>query len=201
MKKTGTQPPVGLATKATATLVLALVLSLLTAGGQATAAASSCTTSAPSGAYSVTVCIDQPADGAAVSGDVPVQVTVTTTGASPGIQRLRAHLDDAYLLTDFAPPYTFLIPSAKFVDGAKTFEAEALMRDGFTSDRAGVSVTFQNGNSSPPPPGSGFSATQGRPAGAGEPFVVAATGDGASGESGSGLVTDLIASWNPNLFL
>ena len=165
------------------------------------AAGSTCSTSAPSGAaYTVTLCMTGPGDGAALTGDSTVSATVSVSGTSPGVRSLVFYLDGTYLLTDYQSSYVFTLPSAKWVDGAHDIAVEAVMRDSFITQRASVSVSFSNGVASPPVNNNQFQPTSGRPAG-GSPFVVVATGDGASGETYAGRVSDMITSLDPNLFL
>jgi uncharacterized repeat protein (TIGR01451 family) len=182
-------------------LVAALLAPLIVLGTAGVSHAANCPTSGPAdGSYTVTLCFDNPADGSTASGAVPVTVTPTFGGTSPGIQRMRFYLDGAYLLTDYEAPYTFSLPSDSFVDGLRTLEVEALMRDGFVTQRASISLTFQNGVTTPPPPRTGFSPTSGTSPPPGRPLILAATGDGAGGQQAAADVTSLIASWNPNLF-
>ncbi len=184
--------------------VLSLVLGMAMAAGLAgtsSAVGPSCQASSPAGnAYSVRVCLTV-GSGTVLSGDATVTATVTISGASPGIRKLEFSSDGQYLLTDFEAPYTFFIPTASWIDGSHTVGVEALLRDGRSGFSPTVAVTFQNGTSGPPPPASGFQPTTGRPALPGEPFTVAITGDGASGQKQSDAVVDLIASQDPNLFL
>jgi chitodextrinase len=166
--------------------------------GRAHAAA--CQTSGPTGgSYTVSVCLTAPADGATVGLDTTVSATVTVTGTGPGVQRMIFYLDGAYLLTDYQAPYTFTLPTAKFVDGMRTLEVEALMRDTFRTDRASINLLFGNGVTTPPTNTNTRGATLGT--GGGGPVVVAAVGDGAGGETSETNVTNVIAGWNPNLFL
>ena len=102
-------------------LSLALILALL--GGLALAPmrvrAAGCTTSGPaSGAYTITLCMTNPADGATVTGVQPVTATVTLSGSLPSLQWLAFYLDGQNLLSDYVSPYTFNLPSDRFVDGA-----------------------------------------------------------------------------------
>jgi len=181
---------------------------LIGQGGRAQAAGTTCkTTAGGSGAavYSVTVCIEAPADGAALSGPAAVSGTVAATGQSPGVQRLVFSLDGQYLLTDYQADgtgrYTFTLRTQRFVDGAHTLSAQALMRDGLTTDGAAIGVTFGNGVTQPPVNGNTFTPAPGTQPAAGAPFVLAAAGDGAGGETSETNVVNLIGSWNPNLFL
>ncbi|MEK6275748.1 MAG: Ig-like domain-containing protein [Actinomycetota bacterium] len=184
--------------------VLAMAVAVSIAS-TARATGSVCSTSGPaSGAYAATVCITNPADGASLTGAMPVSVTVSVTGTNPGIRSLAFYLpgealDD--LLVDFASPYEFTLPTTKWVDGARTIQVEAEMRDGFVSQRAEVGVTFDNGITEPPVNGNTFTPSLGTTPSPGEPFVLATTGDGAGGEPSADAVNDLAASWNPNLFL
>jgi hypothetical protein len=169
---------------------------------QVQAQASGCIIGSPgSGAYSATLCITSPTDGSTLSGDVTVTATVSVTGTNPGVQRMVFYLNGDYLLTDYQSPYTFLLPTRSWVDGSYTISVSALMRDAFTTPEATISVTFDNGISTPPVNTNQFHPTSGIPPANGAPFVVVATGDGASGEINAGKVVDLIASINPNLFL
>ena len=161
-----------------------------------------CITSSPSSAaYSVTLCLTAPSDGDTFTGDGTVSATLDVTGISPGVRRVVFYLNGAYLLTDFTDPYTFLLPSSKWADGTYTLSVEALMQDNFTTKQASLSVGFDNGNASTPVNDKQFQPATGRPATSGQPFVVAVTGNGASGESTSTDVVNLIASQNPNLLL
>jgi hypothetical protein len=165
-------------------------------------AAASCTSSAPaSAAYTVTVCFSSPTDASSLSGDTTVSATTSVTGTNPGVQRLVYYLDGAYLLTDYSSPFQFTLPTANWVDGAHTLAVEADMRDDFVSSQAAVQVDFVNGVSTPPSNSNSFTPTGGTLPGNGSPLVLAAVGDGASGEANAAKVTSMIASWNPNLFL
>src|SRR5215210_5477680 len=75
------------------------------------------------------------------------------------------------------------------------------MRDGFDSERAMADVTFSNGVTTPPVNHKTFMPATGTLPPAGQPFILAATGDGAGGETGVALVVDMIDSWHPNMFL
>jgi chitodextrinase len=161
-----------------------------------------CTSSSPSsGAYTVTVCITSPTAGSTVSGNVATTATATVTGTNPGVQRMVFNLNGTYLLTDYQSSYTFSLPTTKWVDGSYTLSASALMRDAFTTAQATITVNFNNGISSPPVNTNQFQPSAGIPPANGAPFVVVASGDGASGETNATNVTNLIASINPNLFL
>jgi chitodextrinase len=168
--------------------------------GQARAAV--CQSSGPAGgAYTVQVCFTAPADGSSATGDQTVTATATVTGTSTGIRRMTFYINGGYLLTDYQAPYTFVIPTTKFVDGSYTVEVEAWMRDGFISDRASVGMNFANGITTPPTNGNQWTPTPGTDPPPGRPLVVGAAGDGAGGEQSETDVTNLMASWNPNLML
>jgi calcineurin-like phosphoesterase family protein/Big-like domain-containing protein len=188
---------------------LVVATAWLALAGRATAAGDVCATGAPaSGLYGVTVCITAPAAGSTLSGATTVSGTVTTTGTSPGIQRMVFYLDEGYLLTDYqATPsvtpatYHFTLRTTRFADGAHTIGAEVLARDGWVSPRATASLTISNGQGAPPPNTRTFTPTPGTEPAAGQPLVVATVGDGAGGEANESSVVNLIAGWNPNLFL
>jgi hypothetical protein len=183
-----------------AVLVFALVVGLASAQR---AAAATCRTSGPTaGSYTVTICITAPADGATVTGDRTVSATATFSGTSPSaVRRMVFYLDGAYLLTDYSSTYSFQLPSARFVDGTHSLQAEALLRDGFTTAQAAIGLQFVNGVLTPPVNTNTFTPGGGTNAGAGSPFVVAAVGDGAGGEQNETNVVSEINSWQPDLFL
>ena len=178
----------------------ALVLAGMLPPAERVSADTTCSASGPSAAYSVTVCLTDPAAGSTLSGGRAIAGTVAVSGTSPGIQRVVFYFRGVYLLTDYASPYTFTLDSARFVDGAATIEIEALMRDGFVSSHGIVSVSLANGVTSPPVNTRTFNPSTSTWTGSG-PIVLAAAGDGASGEPNAQGATDLIASWNPNLML
>src|SRR5262245_15747970 len=75
-------------------------------------AAGTCVTSTSlSGTYTVTPCIDAPTDGATLSGTPTITASYTTTGANPGVAKFIFYLGGQYLITDYAAPYTFVLPS------------------------------------------------------------------------------------------
>jgi hypothetical protein len=94
-----------------------------------------------------------------------------------------------------------MLPTNQWVDGAYTLAAEADMKDGFTTTQASISLTFNTGTATPPVNNKVFTPTHGTNPASGQPFVVAAAGDGAGGEPNAASVTNLITSMNPNLFL
>jgi hypothetical protein len=189
---------------------VAVVMLIMAAGGvlppvqSVAASTTTCTTSTPDGTYSVQACITAP--GSTLSGKATISATFTIipgTGPTSGVQRAVFYLGGAYLLTDYQATggiYTFTLNSARFVDGPTTLEVEALMRDKWVSDRASLPVTLSNGVLTPPVNTNSFSPTLGTWSGSGS-IVVAAAGDGASGETNAASATNLIKSWNPNLLL
>jgi Calcineurin-like phosphoesterase len=163
---------------------------------------SACRTSGPvSGDYQVTVCLAAGGDSTTPSGDTEVTGSFSVTGTNPGIDLLRFHIDGERLLTDFQAPWRFTLPTDRWADGDKLVEVEAVMRDGFASQPAGLSLTFANGPGAPTANDRQFTPSTGTTPAAGKPFVLAAVGDGASGEANSDSVRNLIQSWDPNLFL
>ena len=165
-------------------------------------AASPCVSSGPaSGAYTVSVCISAPADGATVSGDQTVTAIVTVTGTNPGIAKTLFNMRGAYLLTDYANPYTFTLSTTDFVDGPALVEVEADMRDGFASTHASINLTFNNGITTPPVNTKTWSPKTPAPLPGRGGLVVAAAGDGADGSPNEANVTSMINGWNPDMFL
>jgi len=152
----------------------------------------------PGSGYIIQICISAPANNATLNGTIPVNITATITGTSTGIGSLQTYLNGQYLLTDFASPYSFNLPTDHFVDGSYTLSVRAVMRDTNLSDYTNLNFTFSNGLTTPPVNTNSF--TIHTPSGAaGQPLIVAATGDGASGEWPQ--VSDMIAGWNAQLFL
>ena len=183
------------------TLALTVGALPLPTGPTTALAAPECTTSGPSaGAYTVEVCLSAPTDGAVLMGDETVQAQVSVVGSSPGVQKVVFHLDGAYLLTDYAAPYSFVLPTALFfADGPHVLEVEAVMRDMFvTAPRSQVTAIFANGVITPPGSGNSFTEVNGPASG---PVVLAAVGDGPDGGPNAMKVANLIDSWNPDMFL
>jgi hypothetical protein len=181
-------------------LLLALLANVTTFSAPVRGA-DDCLTQEPGGrAYRVVLCIAKPVGGASVSGAVAVSASVTVEGALLGVRSVVFYLDDAYLLTDFEAPYEFVLPSDRFVDGPHALALEATLRDDLVTDRTSISLTFSNGITAPPQNHGQFVPRA--PTGvAGRPFIVAAVGDGAGGETASLQVTDLIKGWDPALLL
>jgi hypothetical protein len=196
-------------------MIQMILLALLIGGGRVfftarpdVQAIANCVTSTPpSGAYSVTVCITNPADQSILSGDSTVTATASVSPAPPPgsanpVQRLVFYLGGADLLTDFSSPYAFTLPTTRWIDGNYALSVEADMRDGFVTSQTSVQVNFANGISTPPVNTRQFTPALGTtPPAPDDPLVVAAVGDGAGGESNATSVVNLINSWNPNLFL
>ncbi len=186
-----------------ALLFLALVSMPLSGITQEVAAApASCATSSPSPAtYRATICITSPADGSTLTEFAIIKATVTVVGKNPDVQHVAFYLNGAPLLEDFSSPYEFVLPTRRWVDGKYKLSAEALMRDQFTTARANISLTFHTGTTTPPVNTQQFRPAAGTTPALGQPFIVAVVGDGAGGDPAEGQITNLIASWKPNLFL
>ncbi len=166
------------------------------------AAGTNCISSGPSGgAYTVTPCFTSPAHGVTVNGNRTVSVNATVVGNSSGISKLIFYINGQYLITDFQSPYTFVLPTTKWVDGSKVLSVAVTMKDGFISQTSSITLTFNNGITTTPVNHSSFTPTSGTTPKSGQPLVLAAVGDGAGGETNATNVTSLIASWKPNLFL
>jgi len=181
-------------------LLLAMAFGLMIAR-EATANATCLASSPAGGRYTVNVCIMPPDIGVQLAGNQIVQASVAVTGDNPGVQSLTFFLDGQYLITDFQSPYTFILPTETWVDGHHRLAIAANMRDGFKSQRASTGVTLRNGVTTPPVNGNTFTPTNGTVPAQGQPFILAATGDGAAGDTGAASVTDIIDAWNPNMFL
>ncbi len=184
-----------------AAIIFVISLSTVSAPQRAAAASTCSTSTPPSAAYTLTVCIDSPAEGSTLVGDATIASSTSSTGTSPGVQQLVYSLDGQYLLTDYASPYSFVLPSARFVDGNHVLAVQAVARDGFVTGNTSVTLSFANGVTTPPVNTNTFTPAAGTSPAQGQPYVLAAGGDGASGEPNAANVTGLIAAWNPNLFL
>lgn len=185
-----------------AVVVLANLVAMPVQAQIVLAAGTNCVTSTSAGGtYTVTPCFTAPADGATLTGAQTVTATYTTTGANPGVAKLIYSLNGQYLITDYKTPYSFTLPTTKWVDGSYVLGVSALMKDGFTSQLSSITVTFNNGITTPPVNNNTYTPTSGTTPPSGQPFVLAAAGDGADGALYAGYVTDMVNSWNPNLFL
>jgi chitodextrinase len=168
----------------------------------AAASGPACTTSSPSSsAYAITVCITAPAADSTVTGTTTVTASVSVTGTSPGVRELAFTLNGAALLWDFQSPYSWTLDSTRWTDGTYPLRLYAIMRDGFKSAQVSENLTFSNGIVSPPANSNSFAPTAGTTPASGQPFTVAAVGDGGSGQTAESDVVKLISSWQPNLFL
>jgi hypothetical protein len=165
-----------------------------------------CVTWRPSsGTYSIRLCLTEPRDGATLHADVPVTASVTTvSGTSPGVDNISFYLTkqpssgrSSSALTDFKAPFTFILPAARWVDGAYRLEALARMADGSVTTGPIISVTLAYGGRVIPSSGN----TWGPKTSTVRPLVVAAVGDGAGGLPGAAHVADLIGTWNPTMVL
>src|SRR3954465_968978 len=81
-----------------------------------------CSASGPaSGAYTVTLCFSSPAVGATLVGDQTVTATMTVSGTNPPTAggKLFFYLSGQYLLTDYQSPYSFTLPTNRWVDGPR----------------------------------------------------------------------------------
>src|SRR5829696_6334855 len=163
----------------TTVILVSLVMIAFPVPAQATG--NNCKTSSPSAAYTVTVCITVPADGATINGLRNVTATATTVGTNPGVAKLVFYLGGEYLLTDFQTPFSFNLPTTDWVDGVHVLEVEALMRDNLTSQRASINLIFNNGILQPPVNNNTCLPKSGITPPPGQSFTLVATGDAASG--------------------
>ena len=155
----------------------------------------------PSTGYTTTVCITVPGSGDVLTGEQTVTATASTTHATRTVTEVVFRLDNEYLLTDFVAPYSFVLPTDRWADGDKNIKARAVMSDGGQESADVVlPVTFTNGNDAPPTNSAEFTP-RGEDPTEGDPTVIGVVGDGASGKERGEDVVDLIASWDPHMFL
>jgi hypothetical protein len=155
----------------------------------------------PDGSYTVNLCITVSGDGAQLGDHQTIEGSITVTGNDPDVQSLTFFLDGEHLISDFEPRYSFVLPTERWVDGRHNLAVAATMRDDFESERTTAEVTFSNGVTTSPVNDNTFTPFNGTVPPSGQPFVLAATGDGAGGETSAARVVDMIDSWNPNMFL
>lgn len=180
--------------------MLSVIATALVAG-MPRAGALTCATSAPaSGAFSATVCIGGLAQGASVSGDATVTVTVSVTPAST-VKTVKLFIGPEYVASDLASPWSVVIPTERWADGPPSIKAEAVVRNGtrwWTSAKTSLAVVFSNPSAVSTVAPFVAHEPHGVPGGT---FTVAAVGDGAAGRGASTAVVNRIAAWNPDVFL
>jgi hypothetical protein len=162
-----------------------------------------CLTQGPhGGTYTVTLCLTRPAEGQVLEGQTRVAASLQVDGRHrPRVQYLQFELDGSYAIQDFEKKFIWTLPTRQFVDGAHVLSVQATMWDGFVSDPVSVNVTFSNGILGVPVSGGPFHPSTGSRRAGGDPLVLAAVGDGASGEEHSDDVVETVKAWNPDLFL
>src|SRR5688572_9847811 len=146
------------------------------------AAGPQCVNSGPSSnAYSVRVCI-QTAGGTVLSGNATVTTTITPNfGTLPAVRQIVARMARGSstsfpsVLTDYASPWSFTLPTPRWVDGAYRLRADVLFADGFAPARPILGVTLSNGVTVAPRSNGSWNPTSGL---AGSPFEIAVVGDG-----------------------
>ena len=159
-----------------------------------------CRTDPVAPAFSVELCVTLPAPEDRGGQRLRVASSVRITGAAPPVNGIGFRLDGTYLLFDPQQPYTFLLHPYRYGAGAHTLTASVAFSGGSASPPLDVPLELPTPAPAPPPPAP-FRPNPGSDPAPGQPFVVAAVGDGASGLSAEGEVVDLIASWHPSLFL
>jgi hypothetical protein len=181
----------------------ALTLVLVVGSGQGVIAdAPPCTTTTTT-TFSVQICLTQPAPGSTVSGAVTVTATASPPTGGLRVVRMQFLVDGVYALTDYQSPYTFVLPTARWVDGLHSLSVAAIMSDpaATQTSSASESLTFSNGVTVVPPNNNLPTITSGTTPAPGANLVVAAVGDGAGGDASSTSVANLIQTWSPNLLL
>src|SRR5580765_2218796 len=180
----------------------ALLLFLVSASWDGAVAGSPPCNTTTTATSNVQICNTQPDAASTVSGPVTVSATVTMTlSGNLRVVQMVFNVDNAYALTDFQSPYTFALPTTRWIDGLHTLSVSAVMSDGSSTNSTSESLTFSNGLSSVPPNNNPPTITSGTPPAPGANLVVAAAGDGAGGDTSSTSVANLVGSWSPNLFL
>ena len=151
--------------------------------------------------YTVQLCLTAPLPRQPITDVAAISATVEVS--DPAIKPLSVdfELSGRNILSDFDPSYAFELPASYFADGEYTLSATARLSDKSRTNPVASNITLFTGSTSSITAVSDFEPRTGRPATEGEPFVLAAVGDSAGGSGQSAAVTDLIASWDPNMFL
>ena len=178
---------------------LVLAFGLIGADSRAASPPARCSDStAPHGAR-VVLCLTAPGDGAVLTGPTAIRATVTVAGAAPAVNGVTYTLDGTHLLFDAQSPYSFTLHTYLFSPGRHLLSASVDFSGGYRTPPLSMPVTFSAAPAPPAP--KPFAPSTGTTPAPGQPLVVAAGGDGASGMTREQQVVDLIASWRPNLFL
>jgi hypothetical protein len=170
-----------------------------------TAAGPACTTSGPgAGTYTARVCLSTSGTTTLI-GNVAVTTTVTAaSGTPPVIKRVSGKIVKGTIsstlssvLSDYAAPYTYTLPTARWTDGIYRLYSEVTFSDDFVAVMPVLQVTFANGVTVAPVSNNTWTPfTVG-----GSTATIAAVGDGAGGLPGASAVGSLVTAWNPAMFL
>jgi hypothetical protein len=167
-----------------------------------------CTSSAPDpGLYTVRLCLTTPDDGTILDGRVRVKASVEIEqGSAPPLKFLQFFFTraseerGAAALRAFAEPFSFILPTRRWTDGAYRLDVAATFADDYRTPPVGITVTLENGITRlPVSTGRWEPSTVSSAADA--PVAIAAVGDGAGGLPGSYDVADLVEGWDPDMFL
>ena len=182
-----------------ALVVLALALLAIAVPPRASAAPVCRASSPTSGAYTVTVCLSAPEAGSTLTGDAAVSATVAVSNGK-ALRSVQFSVGSTYVLTDYEAPWTMILPTARWADGAQVLRVRAVVKGSpdFTTAYTTMNVSFSNGAG--PPVADAFVPHAPEPL-PGSPLVVAAVGDGANGGAKAAAVVGRIAAWNPDMVL
>ncbi|WP_299444635.1 DNRLRE domain-containing protein [uncultured Phycicoccus sp.] len=181
-----------------AVAVVSTLVAALAAAPPSGAAVSACATT-NGGGWGASTCLAV-ASTSTASGTVQVSTTVDVSTAGPRVAKVEYSMRDEYLITDYEAPYRFDLDTADYVDGPAEIVATAVFRDGTTSTPVSATITLSNGVTTQPGPTGSWTPPTAPVATKTEPVVFAAVGDGAGGEQAATDVTDMMASWSPQLF-
>jgi hypothetical protein len=179
-------------------------------GHHMVAAGPACTTSTnptgSTGPYTVEVCLET-SGGTTVTGDVTVSASFSTvSGSGPSdFDQIVFRLDTPStnfpsVLTDYASPWSFILPTDRWQDATYTLRADVTFIDGFVQpvgEDPQLSLSFANGRSQDV---HGNGSWQPNAPG-GSSLVIAAVGDGAGGLAQADTVGTLVSQIDPDLFL
>ncbi len=179
--------------RSTRILIVVALITASTAGfisiGERAHAVSACAQSS-----TWTLCISV-ANGT-LSGEVPVTVTTTGTGAPFEIDVSwgTSATSTTHLYSDFGAPWSFIWPTQRYVDASRYLVARTKSAAGVTGAPVAIAVTIDNNISTAPNTPTDYAAKfMPRPS-SGDP-IFAATGDGADGtDRGNAVAASILAS-------
>ena len=167
----------------------------------AAAASTACATGGPaSGAYTAQVCLTVSGKNS-LTGNATLTTTISAvSGTMPAVPKVEGKIikgvptnSASSVLSDYAAPFTFTLPTARWTDGTYQLFSITTFADGTIVNSPFMQFTFANGVTvAPSSNGSWTPYSVG-----GSSVTIAAIGDGAGGLPGATAVGNLVTGWNP----